>query len=161
MTGLILKCISCGTAHPIEYFNRDRSRDTGRDPRCKDCTRKACRATFRKNHVKHIRLKRRWKAENPEAHAEINRAYRQAHPEKSVAYTASYRKRLKLATPAWVDKREIARVRAACPAGHKTVLIEPLLGEDRCGLNVPWNLHYVPIASVKERPKASQEVCHL
>ena len=35
-------------------------------------------------------------------------------------------------------------VKDNCPEGYVTDHIDPIQADDRCGLNVPWNLQYVP-----------------
>ena len=139
-------CISCGQSHSAAFFNRDRTRADGLDPRCKNCTRRACKDTYRRHRDKHVALKRRWKAGNVEYNKEINREYQQANPEKIRGLSTAYRARLRRATPAWVDAAEINRVREACPKGFHVDHIFPLAGENCSGLNVPWNLQYLPAA---------------
>lgn len=138
------RCTRCLEDHPVEFFNKDRTRDDGIYPQCKNCSRQACKRVYVKYHDKHIDMKRRWKAENPETHLEINRAYRAAHPEKSREGTANYRRRLKRATPPWCDTDEIKSIMSARPEGYHVDHIHPLAGKNFCGLNVPWNLQYLP-----------------
>ncbi len=54
-------CTKCGVEHPVEFFNKDRTRADGVYPQCKDCTRGNCRRVYSKYHDKHIALKQRWK----------------------------------------------------------------------------------------------------
>lgn len=56
---------------------------------------------------------------------------------------------LKQATPAWVDRKELAAIYAARPDGHHVDHIVPIKGVTHdgrrvSGLNVPWNLRYLP-----------------
>lgn len=137
-------CIACFEEHPVEFFNKDKTRDTGHDPRCKNCTRAACKRVYNRYHEKHVALKRRWKAENPERRREINKLWRQTNPDKVRAGTANYRKRWRRATPPWVNLADIKAFYAACPKGYHVDHIHPLAGENFSGLNVPWNLQYLP-----------------
>lgn len=137
-------CTKCYEKHTVAFFNKDRSRPDGLYPQCKDCSRAACRKVYRKYEPKHRALKQRWKDENRERHREINRQYRQDHPDSVRRGAAEYRARLARATPPWVDKRQIDFVRGLCPKGHHVDHIHPLAGKNFCGLNVPWNLQYLP-----------------
>ena len=51
------------------------------------------------------------------------------------------------ATPPWISKehrREMREIYRNRPAGHHVDHIVPLKGATVCGLNVPWNLQYLP-----------------
>lgn len=139
-------CSTCGEQHELSFFNRDRSRQDGLDPRCKVCTRAACKRTYARHHEKHIDMKRAWKASNPERHKEINRQWAQANPDKARARTAAYRARRVQATPPWVDLKGMQFLFDLCPKGYHVDHIHPLCGETFCGLNVPWNLQFLPAA---------------
>jgi hypothetical protein len=137
-------CTKCGEARSIEFFNRDRTTADGFYPQCKNCTRANCRKVYRKYHDRHIEMKRAWKAHNGERHREINRQYWAEHPEKAREGMIRYRARTKRATPPWVDLAEIKLIHEMCPKGWHTDHIHPLAGANFCGLNVPWNLQYLP-----------------
>jgi len=56
-------------------------------------------------------------------------------------------KRIKYATPPWVDLLEVTKIYLKCRETniltgikHHVDHIEPIAGKDRCGLHVPWNL---------------------
>lgn len=56
---------------------------------------------------------------------------------------------LKLATPAWVDRKKLASIYADRPHGRHVDHIVPIKGVTHdgrrvSGLNVPWNLRYLP-----------------
>lgn len=137
-------CTKCGVSHPVEFFNKDRTRDDGLYPQCKNCSRRACRTVYGKYHDKHLALKQRWKDENRERHREINRLYRNANSERGRAATARYRARLVRATPAWLDLKLVKAVYDRRPDGCHVDHIIPLNGPNVSGLNVPWNLQYLP-----------------
>lgn len=48
-----------------------------------------------------------------------------------------------LATPKWVNIEEIANFYMNCPDGYEVDHIEPIIGENSCGLHVLWNLQYL------------------
>lgn len=139
-------CIKCKAQHPVSFFNRDCTRQSGLHPWCKDCTRKAARISYRTHETDHRALKQRWKDANRERHREINRAWGKANADKSRQKTARYQARLKQATPPWVDHEIMEFIRSECPPGYHIDHIHPLYGKTFCGLNVPWNLQYLPAA---------------
>lgn len=147
-------CTKCQEAHPVAFFNRDRTRADGLYPYCKTCSREACRRVYGKYHEKHVALKRRWKDANRDRLRVAGAAYRTEKPEKSREGTANYRARLKRATPPWVAPDMLKNARLFCPAGYEVDHIHPLAGYVSCGLNVPWNLQYLPAA--EHRRKARQ-----
>jgi hypothetical protein len=66
------------------------------------------------------------------------------HPHVMRAAVARRRANKLCATPPWVDLADLKAIHAACPPGHHTDHIHPLKGDLSCGLNVPWNLNYLP-----------------
>lgn len=52
--------------------------------------------------------------------------------------------RTALATPKWIDVEAMCEFYANRPDGHHVDHIVPLRGKNVCGLNVPWNLQYLP-----------------
>jgi len=59
-------CTGCNEAKPLAEFYRDKRGRGGHVAECKACKRARCR---------------KWKEDNPERHAEHQRAYRKRHPE--------------------------------------------------------------------------------
>lgn len=76
--------------------------------------------------------------------------WQQENPEKKRAVVNARRRRYREATPHWLTKEQKAQIRAFyLEAQHlmkqtgqrfEVDHIEPIQGEDVCGLNVPWNL---------------------
>jgi hypothetical protein len=137
-------CTRCGTSHPISFFNRDCTRPDGLYPQCKDCSRRAGRASYRAYESDRQTQHQRWKAENAERHREINREWRQKNPDLVRASTARRRARVKLATPPGTDLEIISLIYSECRPGWHVDHIHPLVGKNFCGLHVPWNLQYLP-----------------
>ena len=85
---------------------------------------------------------------------EVKRVYRKKYDEENPEYrkarTNARRRRFRQATPIWLtaeQKQEIKNVYLEAQALRKATgkrfevdHIEPLLGEEVCGLHVPWNL---------------------
>mgnify|MGYP003133391107 CR=1 FL=1 len=144
-------CSKCGEAHPTEFFNKARTRDDGLHPWCKTCSRAACRRTYKKHRPSHMATKQRWKRENADRLPEINRQWRLANPDKVRAGAARYRERIRRATPPWADVAEIKAFYDRRPEGHHVDHIHPLAGANFCGLNVMWNLQYLPAAEHRKK----------
>lgn len=84
-------CTKCREAHPVEFFNKDRSRPDGLYLQCKTCSRAACKQVYRKYHDRHVEMKRAWKVTNGERHKTINKQWQLKNPEKVRAYTSRWR----------------------------------------------------------------------
>lgn len=115
------------------------------------------REWYENNKERHLENANRWAKENLDAKREIQRRY-----DRSVAHLPEVRRhralkarvrnrRVRRATPAWVDKNAIFEIYANCPEDMVVDHIVPLNGADEngrnvCGLHVPWNLQYLTIA---------------
>lgn len=137
-------CTKCQTEHPVEFFNKDRTRPDGLYPQCKACSRAAARKCYRDHEEQHKKIKRRWKAENRPRNREINLAYRSSHVRRANAASANHRARKLSAMPPWVDVETIYFAYEICPPGFHVDHIHPLRGKDFCGLHVPHNLQFLP-----------------
>jgi hypothetical protein len=69
-------------------------------------------------------------------------------PTKGKVYSRAKQKFLyALATPKWVNIDAMCAFYANRPEGYHVDHIVPICGENVCGLNVPWNLQYLPAKS--------------
>jgi hypothetical protein len=128
-----------------ERINKQRSERRAANP---EKAREAARKRYAANPEKYKALSRMNYAANPEKWAEGTRKWREDHPEKYKAMgrahcAARYARKLH-ATPPWQSREELDAIHAGCPEGHHTDHIHPLKGKLSCGLNVPWNLQYLP-----------------
>lgn len=60
------------------------------------------------------------------------------------SYLLNRKKRVRVATPRWVDRKEITEFYRGCPKGYHVDHVIPVNGEDVSGLHVLWNLQYLP-----------------
>lgn len=101
---------------------------------------------------------KQWKAANPEAHAAQQARKHVKQKKERNAYVAQWKKdnkkeynaylsfckkRVKHATPKWLDKSSIVEIFKNRPDGCHVDHIIPINHPDVCGLNVPWNLQYL------------------
>ena len=114
-----------------------------------------------------------WHAGNADRVRDQQRRYRAANPGKMNALSAKKRAAKRQATPPWLTeehKRQIEafyvlarRLSVETGIEHHVDHIEPLAGEDACGLHVPWNLQILTAAANikkgnKRVPEAAAEV---
>jgi hypothetical protein len=167
-------CSTCGVIKPLDQFSPSRKGLMGRVSRCKSCRAAYTAAyrsadpvraleqrtsQYAKHREKRIAEAMAWNAAHPERHLETMRRYQARHPEQGAARSALWvknnlprkiarnlarAKRVRQATPPWVDLREIAAFYLACPPGHEVDHIWPIKGRTSCGLHVLWNLQYLP-----------------
>lgn len=52
---------------------------------------------------------------------------------------------ISLATPKWINKKELIEKLSNCPKGLSIDHVIPLSGKNVCGLNVPWNIEYISL----------------
>lgn len=89
----------------------------------------------------------RWVRNNPEKVRAINqrcgRNYRQQKPEVPRLHARARGRRVKLATPRWVDRAALREIYRLCPDDMVVDHVVPINGDTVCGLHVPWNLQYL------------------
>ena len=153
------QCTKCKEMKEIFEFNKNKKRKDGLHAWCKDCMRVGKREAYLKNKEKYNALNKVWRDENKdlmEAYVAKYRASEKGKANRRVdnkkRYDSGYRKafaqyrngKIKQATPSWVDRKEIAFFYKNRPEGHHVDHIIPICGKSVSGLNVPWNLQYLP-----------------
>jgi hypothetical protein len=103
---------------------------------CLKCSRKSYKNNYLKT-TKNICLK------CSNSFGPTSRIYCEKHRKISLAYVKAYNKRVKHATPSWVDRQQLHAIFLNCPKGMSVDHIVPIRNKNVCGLNVPWNLQYL------------------
>jgi hypothetical protein len=165
------KCLSCLDEN---NFYKSKQTKSGFHPWCKKCfneglnkARKANpekhnernRNWVQKNKVKNLEMMQNWRKQNSEKCASYQRKYRSSQKGKialnainKARYESGYRKAwasfrrkgIKQATPKWVIRTELTEFYKNRPKGYHVDHIIPLNGKNISGLNVVWNLQYLP-----------------
>jgi hypothetical protein len=74
------------------------------------------------------------------------KAHYTANADRYIALSARRRSSERHATPPWVNLEELYGIWMSCPECFHVDHIHPLKGKYASGLNVPWNLQYLPAA---------------
>lgn len=121
--------------------------------RSKKCNRDKEAATkkiwHRNNKDKNNKRSKNWRELNKEYYLEKGNKFRRDNPELFSHYSAIRRASLKERTPCWLSKKHLDQIKtiyAQRADGYHVDHIIPLMGEDVCGLHVPWNLQYLTAA---------------
>ncbi len=139
-------CTKCGEAKPLTAFNRQAGTKDGLKYLCRECHKLQHRQYSALNATTEVQRARTWNAQNPEAKATHQAAWRTKNRDRVAALTAK-RKAAKLnATPPWADQAKINAVYEEAAALRALGLdvhvdhVVPLQGREVSGLHVHTNL---------------------
>lgn len=151
-------CTLCGIAKPLTEFHKRSVSPDGKDCRCKPCrlwsgrqtrNKEACLASALRwqieNRERANQKSREWRARNKERRKAILKAWEARNPGARNEITK--RRRMRIKTPQWADKRQIASVykqaaKLTMETGipHHVDHIVPISSPLVCGLHVEFNL---------------------
>lgn len=109
---------------------------------------------------------RKWAAANPERKRQMDADFKQRNGALITSYKARYRAARKKATPPWLTKDDLSKIRQVYAEAkrlsvetgvpHEVDHIVPLAGRVVSGLHVPWNLRAIPKIENNRRPRIYQ-----
>ena len=176
-------CSKCNVEKPLEMFSKCSANKDGLHRWCKDCA-KVAKKEWYENNAEFEKLKAKkyyydnyeiikdkisqrvlkWQRENKEKYAEKSKRCYEKTKHKKFAWQALARAAKRNAVPKWIDdqlKQEIQKFYIEARAKTKETGINyevdhivPLMGDNVCGLHVPWNLRV--ITRFENRSKANR-----
>lgn len=127
-------CGTCKETKNISFFHKNKSQYDGLNGKCKECRKKYDAEWCLKNREKVLFWKK-----------QANKNMSEESKKNKNTLNRLRNKRLKKATPSWVDKKELKKIyRLAVEKNLVVDHIIPLSHSLVCGLHVPDNLRCVP-----------------
>ncbi len=164
---ILRKCSICKINKNLISFEKSKNKPYDRGYRCNKCN--ALRAAIYRiknpekvkayqkseNHKKSIRKSSKTYYHKNKKKRAISRKKWAIKNKKIIALHSRMRgKRVKQATPKWVNKKELYKIYQNCLPGYHIDHIIPITHPLICGLHVPWNLQYLPaIENIKKSNK--------
>jgi len=156
-------CSKCKSTKSLDDFYKGNRSPDGREAMCKVCRLEHNRKWHSENKDRHRELTQRWYAENKEQHLANSKVWYSENKHRKLQTTTAREKRIKRATPNWVDTTELQKYYA--DARYLTELtgiefevdhIVPVTNNKVSGLNVPNNLRV--ITAYENRQKSNKLV---
>lgn len=133
-TAVLAKCAERRLINPgqrAQYYQQHRAQELAKQKEYR-----------RQNRQYHLQRLAAYRAENKLYFAQ----YRAQHRGKDSIRTYLRKLSVAQATPKWVDLKAMIEFYDNRPDGHQVDHIHPIKHPLVCGLNVPWNLQYLPIS---------------
>jgi hypothetical protein len=140
------QCLSCGLEKARHEFHASASASDGLQSWCRQCKAESAARYRAQDPERHAERIRAWRQRNPYANRDSVKRWAQGNPEKVAANNAAQRRIRRAAQASWRSSELVARVyrlaRALRSWGLRVVVDHwlPLKGKDVCGLHVQDNL---------------------
>jgi hypothetical protein len=105
-----------------------------------------CRKRHHENKVQRSTYRKAYYRQNIEASRKYARKHKAQFRRHYTLLQQLRQRRIRQATPSWVDKWELYAIYHFCPPGYHVDHKVPIAGKNACGLHVPWNLQYLEAA---------------
>lgn len=152
------RCPHCGLHLSSDFFYRARTRTDGLSSLCIPCSKRHAVHWNAANREKVLKHKKDWADRNRvhlrESNKKAHKKWALKNPHKVNAKYAKRRSDKVSATPPWFDSNlkyqvdelyDLAQgLEKYTGKKHHVDHIHPLIGENFCGLHVPWNLQILP-----------------
>lgn len=166
------RCSKCNVDKPLDVFSKCAANKDGLHSWCKECSKVARKEwydknaeaekakamqyhyeNYEKNKETKIKNSHEWQKNNRERYREIAKRCYEKTKHKKFAWQALARAAKRNAVPKWINeelKQEIQKFYIEARSKTKETGINyevdhivPLMGENVCGLHVPWNLRVI------------------
>lgn len=167
-------CSSCKVLKITSEFHVDKGKSDGLASSCKQCQKERLKQRYEMNREEYVLKNKKWRSVNGARQKQIDkewadknkdkiatnqRRYKEKNRDKVRARWKARRKRVRQATPSWVNLQQIELIYLNCPEGFHVDHIIPIQGKNVSGLHVPWNLQYLPAKINLKKSNKFSGVC--
>lgn len=136
-------CRLCKQTLEFSFFVKKKSSKDGYENACRTCSNELKLEWAHKNKEKRDAARKLRYENDPTPFLQRSKKWFDRNTGYKRAHGSIRRKGKVLATPPWVNMKELAVIYDNCPEGHHVDHIVPLKHNLVCGLHVPWNLQYL------------------
>lgn len=134
-------CRTCSTEKPLTEFSKLATGKYGYRHKCLVCHNLDKQAWASQNKETRLESSRKYYWQNRDYYLAANRAWLESNREQARSQVSARRKRVKQATPSWLDIAALLPIyKEAQKLGMEVDHIVPINHPHVCGLHVPWNL---------------------